>query len=123
LRALTGRRLRQRVQQPEPREVRKPRMLTGQHMAECVGALVAEVLRVRQLTDAEGVADEEDGAFHGHERAFLRRGRFPTAVAADRLATLAMPRSARLTDSSSGKSSTRSRSIRRTHCRSTTPSQ
>ena len=55
-------RLRKRVQQPEPREGRQRRMLRVEHVAERVRALVAEVFRVRQLADAEGVTDDDDGA-------------------------------------------------------------
>src|ERR1041385_9206302 len=40
-------------------------MVRLQDVAEGVGALGAEVGRVGELTDAEGVADDDDGALHG----------------------------------------------------------
>src|SRR5438132_9584886 len=40
-------------------------MVRLEDVAEGVGALVAEVGRVGELTDAEGVADDDDGAPHG----------------------------------------------------------
>ena len=57
-----GRRLRQRVQQPESAQCRQRRMLRLQNMPKRVGTFVAEVFRIRQLANAEGVADEENGS-------------------------------------------------------------
>ena len=66
LRRLARRRLRQGVQKPEARERRELRMFGGEHVAEGVRALVAEILRVGELADAEGVADDDNSARFGH---------------------------------------------------------
>jgi hypothetical protein len=52
------------VQQAEAGEVRQCRILLLQDMTQRIRALVAEILRVREFADAEGVADEDDHAFH-----------------------------------------------------------
>src|SRR4029079_4881223 len=66
-RRVTRGRLRQRVQQAEARHRRELLMVRLQDVAEGVGALGAEVGRVGELTDAEGVADDDDGALHARK--------------------------------------------------------
>jgi hypothetical protein len=62
---LARRRLRQGVQKPEPGEGGEGGMLRLEDVAEGVGALVAEVSRVGELADAEGITDDYDRArFH-----------------------------------------------------------
>src|ERR1051325_1448536 len=72
-RRVTRGRLRQRVQQAKARQGRQNGMVRLQDVAEGVGALVAEVGRVGELTDAEGVADDDDGALHGAILCGVRR--------------------------------------------------
>jgi hypothetical protein len=38
-------------------------MLIAQHVSQGVRSLVAKIRRVRQRADAEGVADQDDGAW------------------------------------------------------------
>jgi hypothetical protein len=63
---------RERPEEAEPVEVRQPRRRIAEDVAEGVRSGVAVLGGVGELADAEGVADDDDGALGGHERSGVR---------------------------------------------------
>src|SRR5207237_4660533 len=122
-RRVVDRRSRQRVQQTERSERGQPRIHVTENVAEGVRTFIAELLRIGQLADAEGVADDGDDTAFVHERPFFFAAVLEAvAVRAERrfvgtarFAASAMVRSAAFIVTSSGNTSTRSLSMTRTY--------